>query len=209
MPDLAFEFGQIVVAHALAVASPGPDFALVLRQSLRHGRRAALFTSFGIGAGILVHVSYSILGLGLFLRTPPAAFQLLKYTGAAYLAWLGVQALRSAQLRGTSLPKAPSAMQAGRHAWLQGFMTNALNVKATLFFLALFPTVVSATTPKWVQVGYGLWMAAATAAWFSFVSLVFTHEAARRAFLRHSHWIDRLLGVVFLGFAVGLVWASV
>jgi threonine/homoserine/homoserine lactone efflux protein len=58
-------------------------------------------------------------------------------------------------------------------------------------------------------VGYGAWMAVATALWFSFVSCVFTRDAARRAFLRGSHWIDRLLGIVFLGFAAGLLLAHV
>src|SRR5690606_2691298 len=65
--DLWLQFGQIVIAHGLAVASPGPDFALVLRQSLARGRTVALWTSVGIGSGILVHVSYSLLGLGLLL----------------------------------------------------------------------------------------------------------------------------------------------
>ena len=93
MPDLWFEFGQIVLAHALAVASPGPDFALVLRQSLVHGRKTAIATSFGIGAGILVHVTYSLLGVGLLLKSSPLAFTFLKFVGAAYLGWLGIQAL--------------------------------------------------------------------------------------------------------------------
>jgi threonine/homoserine/homoserine lactone efflux protein len=66
---------------------------------------------------------------------------------------------------------------------------------------------VSVTTPKLVQVGYGIWMTLATVAWFSFVSVVFTREEVRRRFLRHGHWIDRALGVVFIGFAVSLVLA--
>ena len=95
-----------------------------------------------------------------------------------------------------------------RAAWTTGFLTNALNPKATLFFVALFPVVVNPATPRSVQVGYGLWMALATAAWFSLVSFVFTQPATRRAFLRWSHWIDRALGVVFLGFAAGLALAT-
>jgi RhtB (resistance to homoserine/threonine) family protein len=211
MPDLALEFGQIVLAHALAVASPGPDFALVLRQSLAHGRRTAILTSLGIGTGILVHVTYSLLGIGLLLQSSEVAFTALRFAGAAYLAWLGVQMLRAARPRNPGAP-APAVMgvrPSGRAAWVTGFLTNALNPKATLFFLALFPTVVSAQTPLLVKVGYGAWMAVATALWFSFVSCVFTRDAARRAFLRGSHWIDRLLGIVFLGFAAGLLLAHV
>ena len=66
---------------------------------------------------------------------------------------------------------------------------------------------MSVTTPKLVQVGYGIWMTLATVAWFSFVSVVFTREEVRCRFLRHGHWIDRALGVVFIGFAVSLMLA--
>ena len=95
-----------------------------------------------------------------------------------------------------------------RAAWTTGFLVNVLNPKAALFFIALFPLAVSVTTPKWIQVGYGLWMTVTTALWFSFVSVVFTKEQVRQSFLRHGHWIDRALGVVFLGFAASLLFTS-
>ena len=96
-----------------------------------------------------------------------------------------------------------------RGAFVTGFLTNALNPKATLFFISLFVLIVSPTTPKLIQAGYGLWMAVATAGWFCAVSMVFTREEVRRTFLRHGHWIDRALGVVFLGFAASLAVATV
>lgn len=216
------EFLTIVVAHALAVASPGPDFALVLRQSLAHGRRTALWSSVGIGCGLSVHIGYCILGLGYFLKNSEAALATVKYLGAAYLAWVGVQALRS-KPRETDLDAgrglSPTLADAVGHkarptgptdasAWTTGFLVNVLNPKAALFFISLFPLAVSVTTPKLVQVGYGVWMTLATVAWFSFVSVVFTREDVRRRFLRHGHWIDRALGVVFIGFAVSLVFAK-
>ncbi len=83
MPDLWREFSQVALAHLLAVASPGPDFALVLRQSLTHGRRTALWTSLGIGTAILLHVTYSLLGLGLLIRSSALWFGVVKYAGAA------------------------------------------------------------------------------------------------------------------------------
>ena len=85
---------------------------------------------------------------------------------------------------------------------------NLFNPKAALFFIALFPLTVSPTTPKWIQIGYGAWMTVSTIGWFSLVSVVFTRESVRRAFLRHGHWIDRALGVVFLGFAASLAFTS-
>ena len=93
MQDYWVEFAKVAVAHALAVASPGPDFAVVVRQSLSKGRRAAVCTSVGIGTAILLHVGYSLLGLGLLIRGSEAWFNGLKYAGAAYIAWLCVQAV--------------------------------------------------------------------------------------------------------------------
>lgn len=208
------EFLTIVVAHALAVASPGPDFTLVLKQSLGRGRRAAIWTSLGIGAGISLHVAYSLLGISLLIANSPVAFSGLKYAGAAYLAWVGLQALRArpradpAGVPGGDLRPADRVGAANRSAFALGFLTNALNPKATMFFLALFPMAVSTSTPKLVQLGYGIWVILYTGAWFCLVSAVFTRPEIRDRFLRHGHWIDRALGVVFLGFAASLAFAT-
>jgi len=205
------EFLTIVVAHGLAVVSPGPDFALVLRQSLRHGRNTALWTSVGIGSGLCVHITYCLLGLGLFLQKSAVALTTVKWLGAAYLAWVGLAALR-AKPRDSDVvgdkPRPTGNTPSARAAWMTGFLVNVTNPKAALFFISLFPLAVSTTTPKWIQAGYGAWMVVTTALWFSFVSVVFTQDEVRRSFLRHGHWIDRALGVVFLGFAVSLAVAT-
>lgn len=205
------EFLQVALAHLLAVASPGPDFAIVLRQSLAHGRRTAIWTSLGVGTAILLHVTYSLLGLGLLIRGSALWFNAVKFAGAAYIAWIGIQSLR-AQPR-PAIASAGNVAGPGRPgergAFATGFLTNALNPKATLFFISLFVLVVDPQTPKWIQAGYGLWMSVATAAWFCLVSVVFTHAEVRGRFLRHGHWIDRALGVVFLGFAASLLLATI
>ena len=207
------EFITIVVAHALAVASPGPDFALVLRQSLAHGRRTAVWSSIGIGCGLSVHITYCLLGLGFFLKNSAGALATVKYLGAAYLLYVGVQALRTRPAKDgdevSSVALAKEDTRPTDHAaWLNGFLVNVLNPKAALFFISLFPLAVSVTTPKLIQVGYGVWMTLSTMAWFSFVSVVFTRTEVRRRFLAHGHWIDRALGVVFIGFAVSRVFAK-
>ena len=104
-------------------------------------------------------------------------------------------------------PKVGSAGE--RRAFVVGFLTNALNPKATLFFISLFVLAVNPQTPKLIQAGYGLWMAVATAAWFCLVSVLFTQPEVRIKFLRHGHWIDRALGLVFLAFAASLVVATI
>ncbi|HUR60027.1 MAG TPA: LysE family transporter [Opitutaceae bacterium] len=206
MHDYWLEFSKVALAHLLAVASPGPDFAIVLKQSLLNGRRAAIWTSIGVGTAILLHVTYSLLGFGLLIRSSPLWFNVFKFAGAAYIAWLGVQGLRAK-------PRTPdSAVAAGgvseRGAFASGFLTNALNPKCTLFFISLFVLIVNPATPKFVQAGYGVYMSVATMAWFSLVSLVFTRDDVRGRFLAQGHWIDRALGVVFLAFALSLAFSS-
>lgn len=210
MHDYWGEFLKVALAHLLAVASPGPDFAIVLRQSLVHGRRTALWTSVGIGTGILLQVAYSLLGLGLLIHSSELWFNGVKYAGAAYIAWLGVQALRARPPGEGDGPSGVAGARAPneRGAFATGFLTNALNPKATLFFLSLFVLLVSPRTPKLIQAAYGLWMAVATLGWFSLVSVIFTRAEVHRRFLGWGHWIDRALGVVFIGFALSLVLAS-
>ncbi|KJY94648.1 LysE family transporter [Pseudoalteromonas ruthenica] len=201
------EFLAIASAHFFAVASPGPDFAVVLRQSVRFGRDNALITSAGVGAGILVHIIYCLVGVALLISQAPDLFNLLKYMAAAYLAYMGIQALRHAkpgqveQVHPTTTQPAESFIVAFR----RGFLTNALNPKATLFFLSLFTLVISIDTPKWVQLGYGLYMALATWAWFSFLSIMLTRARVRTFFLAKGFWFDRAIGVVLLLLATQVV----
>lgn len=211
MSDLLVEFAKITVIHLLAVASPGPDFAIVLKQSIAHGRRTAIWTSIGIGTGILLHVSYSLLGIGLLVKSSPVAFAVLKYTGAAYLAWIGVKALLSKAASRedvTGVTVTAQAVPPARSAFGLGFLTNALNPKATLFFVAFFSVIISASTPLWVRAGYGVWVAFTTMAWFTLVSLVFTKPSVRLRFLKSGHWFDRVMGVLLIALAVKLALAG-
>jgi RhtB (resistance to homoserine/threonine) family protein len=210
MHDLWMEFGKVAAAHMLAVASPGPDFAIVLRQSLTFGRRTAIWTSIGIGTAILLHVGYSLLGIGLLLKSSEVWFTALKYAGAAYLTWLGIRALKAKPRAVETGPASPGPeVPSGSGAFVTGFLTNALNPKVTLFFVALFVTVISPETPKIIQLGYGVWMSVTTMAWFSLVSVLFTRDVVRRRFLRHGHWIDRALGLVFIALAFSLALSTV
>lgn len=209
METFWLQFGAVALAHALAVGSPGPDFTLVLRQSLIAGRGPAVASAIGVGCGILVHVTYALLGVGLLLRHEPRLFAALKWVGAGYLAWLGWRALRSRAGNAVDPSAKPSAAEvssAWRGAWRRGFLTNVLNPKATLFFLALFTVGIDPLTPRWALMIYGLWMAVATMAWFSLVAVIMARPGVRAAYRRGAVWIDRLLGVVFLGFAASLLW---
>jgi RhtB (resistance to homoserine/threonine) family protein len=197
------EFLTVALIHLLAVASPGPDFAVVVRESVTHGRRAGTWTALGVGSAIFLHVGYSLLGIGLIVSQSIVLFNALKWLAAAYLLYIGFKAIRAK-------PAAPSAEQlqaepverTPKAAYVAGFMTNGLNPKATLFFLSLFTVVINPHTPLWVQAGYGVYLAVATAAWFCLVAMLFSQQRVRAGFARMGHWFDRTMGAVLIALGV-------
>nr|WP_247655174.1 LysE family transporter [Pseudoalteromonas sp. MMG007] len=198
----------IAIAHFFAVASPGPDFAVVLKQSVQQGRRNALWTSAGVGAAILLHVGYCVLGVALILTQSPNLFMALKYLAGAYLAYLGVQALRAAKPPENTSDTIENKTVLEESVWLafrRGFVTNALNPKATLFFMSLFTLVISVTTPTSVQIAYGVYMALATWVWFSMLSLILSKPGVRGFFQKSGYWFDRGIGVILIALAIRVV----
>jgi RhtB (resistance to homoserine/threonine) family protein len=203
------EFLTVALIHLLAVASPGPDFAIVVRESVAHGRRAGTWTALGVGTGIFVHVAYSLLGIGLIVSQSIVLFNALKWLAAAYLFYIGIKALRAKPAAPGSLEVVgDSAERSPRGAFMTGFVTNGLNPKATLFFLSLFTVVINPHTPLAVQAGYGVYLAFATAIWFCLVALLFSQRRVRAGFARMGHWFDRLMGAVLVGLGVKLAFTE-
>ena len=138
------DFLLFVCSGVLLSITPGPDTLYVISRSSTQGWRAGLVAALSIGAGTLVHISAAALGLSAILAASATAFTAVKFVGAAYLLYVGISLIRSA---GKASPAAsaidfrPAPM---RDVFLQGFLTNALNPKVALFFLAFLPQFVSA-----------------------------------------------------------------
>ena len=208
MSQYLLELASLMAIFAFAIVSPGADLAMVMRQSLVHGRRSAIVTSFGIGTSLMFHVTYTILGLGLIISQSIYLFNIVKWCGVAYLVYIGIKALRAGKadlsveaVKGDADGKSE---QSALRAFGLGFLANALNPKPVFFFLSIFSTVVSAHTPIAVKLGYGLVMAACLIAWFVGVSLFMTTPKMRAAFARASQWIDRASGLVFIALGIKL-----
>ncbi|WP_454842283.1 LysE family translocator [Pseudomonas hormoni] len=202
------EFLALATIHFLAVVAPGPDFAVTIRQSVRFGRGVGIFTALGIGAGISVHVLYTLLGVGALMHTTPWLLTVAKIVGGAYILYLGVSLLRSqpkSVLEGEKEADEPMVEQTLLKAFTTGFLTNATNPKATLFFLAIFTTLISATTPLNIQALYGVWMCFVNALWFVIVALFFSSVRVRVLFMRMGHWFERTMGVILILFAGRLI----
>ncbi|MDO6707193.1 LysE family translocator [Photobacterium sp. 1_MG-2023] len=202
------EFLSLALIHFMAVVAPGPDFVVTVRQSLKFGRLHGVITALGIGTGLSVHVLYTLLGVSALMHTSETLLLVAKLLGACYLVYLGVQLCRSKPAKGQMAVNGENAseteQQSLRRAFGIGFLTNATNPKATLFFLAVMTNVVGVDTPLAVQAFYGIWMCSVNAVWFMLVSLVFSAPKARNWFHHQMHIIERTLGVVLLAFAARL-----
>ncbi len=207
MIDIQFSvWATIAIMHFVAVISPGPDFAVVLKQSLQKGLSSALWTSFGISVGILLHVAYSILGISLLINTTPWMYHGLLYIAAAYFIYIGVSALRSQPSSENSVnQKARNVSSRWYKDFGLGFLTNGLNPKATLFFLALFSAAIPEQTELATKVFYGVYLAVATALWFFFLSYVSNIRSIRNGYQRYGYFFDRLMGVVLISMAILLL----
>ncbi|KFE57701.1 LysE family transporter [Pseudomonas syringae] len=204
------EFLTVALIHLLAVASPGPDFAVVVRESVAHGRRAGTYTAMGVGTAIFLHVGYSLLGIGLIVSQSIVLFNALKWAAAAYLLYIGFKALRAKPASASDAPvNVAVGERTARGAFTSGFITNGLNPKATLFFLSLFTVVINPHTPLWVQAGYGVYLAVATGIWFCLVARLFSQERVRAGFARMGHWFDRAMGGVLVALGLKLAFTEV
>jgi threonine/homoserine/homoserine lactone efflux protein len=135
--------GVFLIAALILAFTPGPGLLYVLARTLAGGRADGFASLLGTSVGGLVHVLLAALGLSALLAASAQAFLVVKYVGAAYLVFLGVRALRQAR-RGAALPaaQAPTRRASPRHAFYEGIVTEALNVKTALFFLAFIPQFI-------------------------------------------------------------------
>lgn len=197
-------FVVITIVHLLAAASPGPDFAFVTRQSLIHGRRAGLLASIGIALGLGIHIAYSAAGLAAIVAHSVEWMTAIKVLGGLYLLYLGFSGLRSrAATAAVDVRETASAPTSARLV-TGGFLCNAFNPKAPIYFLALFTVVLSPTLPAPTLIAYGLWLMVLQWLWFSLVAAIFAHGYVRGRLLAVRHWIDRVFGaaMILLGIRV-------
>lgn len=192
----------VLVIGCLAVISPGPNLAIILRNSLVYSRRAGVYTALGLSAGNLIHATYCLVGVGVIITQSILLFNTVKYFGAAYLIYIGIQSLRTQKYTATGTTQ-PAARSMSRAVAIRtGFLTNLLNPKVTLFFLALFTQIIRPATPLPAQALYGLTMVGLEFAWFALVAVVISQPVIKDRFLAISHWIERTTGVVLIALGI-------
>lgn len=191
----------------LLVMSPGPNGVLIAKTVPTSGRLAGFATVFGFMASFYLHGALSIFGISLILLQSAWAFSIVKYLGALYLLWIGAKALYAA-IKGTGDTAMPTPAKRQRGLWkamAEGFLTNALNPKVSMFYLAAFPQFItvgeSSFAGSFTLVSLH---AAINGLWFSAMVLLLARLTSATQNQRFQRWLKGVTGVVFMGFGLKL-----
>ncbi len=187
---------------------PGPDFALVTKNTLLHSRRAGIMTSFGIGNAVLIHISYCALGLALVISQSIVIFNIIKYIGAIYLFYLGIKCLfakNTAENHDPSSDHFKKTAMSDLTAFRQGFLCNVLNPKASLFFLAVFTLIIKPDTPRFLEILFIVEMYVIVNAWFCSLTVLLSHPRVLLGLNKIEKYISKALGLFLIGFGIALV----
>lgn len=206
--DLAQGLLIITSVHLLAAASPGPDFVLVSQQTLCNGKRAGLLCSMGIALGLSVHILYSAFGLAALIANSASALWIIRLLGGSYLIYLGISGLRAKATEGAAIEKGKVEQDSAFKTIGMGFLCNALNPKAPIYFISLFTIVISQTSPTQYLFIYGLWLMVLQFIWFALVTLLLSRPLITAKFHSLGYWIDRITGSAMLFLGINLLFSS-
>ena len=210
------DFWLFVAAGLLLNVTPGPDVAYIVARSAKLGWRGGAVAALAIGAGCFVHIAAAMLGLSALLATSAFAFSLLKWIGAAYLVYVGVTLLLATSHGAPArdgLPADPAARADAtrlRTVFWQGFLTNALNPKVALFFLAFLPQFIAADAPSkpLAFAALGLVFNLNGTLWNLAVAWFAARVATTRPYARIGLWLQRAIGGMFILLGVRLALAQ-
>lgn len=198
---MSADLGAFLVVAAIVVITPGVDMAVVTRNALMDGRRAALLTALGINLGVLFWVMAAALGLAAVVAASATAFAAIKFAGAVYLIYLGLMALRLGQR--AEAADAPSR-EPGRAPFRQGLVSNLLNPKIAVFFTGLLPQFVGSHGSAAELLLLGFLFNSLGVAWLTGYALlaargrnVLSRPAVKRT-------LDRVTGIVLIGLGARL-----
>ncbi len=195
----------ITSIHLLAAASPGPDFILVSQQTLANGKKAGLMCSIGIALGLSIHIIYSALGLAAIIANSESALWTIKILGGCYLLYLGFNGLKAKPDNSVSNKQTRAIKYSNKKSIGIGFLCNALNPKAPIYFVSLFTVVLSPDMPIYQIAIYGVWMMIIQLAWFSTVVMLLSRPSINQKFKKFGHWVDRVLGGAMIALGIKLI----
>lgn len=201
------------LTSTLLILAPGPDSMLVMRNTLRNGRRAGWVTAAGTLSGLLVWAVAAALGLSALLRVSHLGYDILRLVGACYLIWLGLSSLGISRRKHDSPAASPSGEPAGpvpseagwARVYLNGLLTNLLNPKIGASFVAFLPGFIPAGVSTAVfSLALGGWFIVETAAWLAALAWMVARGAGWLHRSTVQRWLERVTGIALLGFGLRL-----
>jgi len=187
----------IAIVSLLAAISPGPDFFIVLKNSLTCSRKSGFLTAFGVSLALIVHLAYTLIGLGILIAESPLLYAFLKYGGVAYLFYIGLSGVISSFRNSDRLDTNCSSISnqiSSFKSLRQGFLTNLLNPKAAIFFISLFSQFIDSNTPTLLRIEYAFINWSITLGWFLFFSFLITSKGFVNKIDRFRIYVDRIMG---------------
>jgi len=193
-------FTSFILASLIFVVSPGIDTMFVLNKSIIQGKKTGIYAAMGICTGVLIHTTLAAFGLSLLLAKSALAFSIIKYLGAAYLIYLGFLKLILQKKSQTLAPTVNATSSVGK-TFLSAVLTNTLNPKVAIFFLAFFPQFISsvALTNALPFILLGSTYAFLSLLWFSILALfagAFTNKLQSSSLF--NYWLNRCSAIIFI-----------
>lgn len=214
----------LAVIHCLALVSPGPDFAIIIKTSTQQSRQTALMCAIGISVAILVHSLLSLMGISLMIQQSEIAYLLVQIIGVSYLAYMGFGALvsvtKSFKNQTRLTPETETTFEQSElkkdhqphfdaissiKGFQLGLYTNLLNPKALIFFITIFTVLVTPQVTVETKVASATLLFILSLMWFCFLAIILTKPAIQQKMAKGSKIIDAITGVIFMGVAITIL----
>jgi threonine/homoserine/homoserine lactone efflux protein len=205
--------GAAVVAHFLALLSPGPDFFIVVRSGIKNKRRNAIGVAFGIALANAIYIAICIIGIGAIIAKSMTAMVVLKIVGGLFLTYLAYLSFKAEKNDYHHLMQYSKESDISTSSFVKefvtGFLSGILNPKNIIFYLSLFSLVLTNEVSLFVKVALGVWMTLLVFFWDAFIIFALSRTSVRSVFSRLAYYIDKLAGVILGVFGAKLLESAV
>jgi len=191
------------IAHLVAVTSPGPDTALIIRQVARGGRASGYYSAAGIGFGVFIHSVLASSGISLLLISNENLKFIISLIGGLFLLYLGINSFVSIDEKNKN-----EAYSEDKSSFIKGLFTNIFNIKALIFFVSLF-TIIADSLSGFYLLIFPLYFGIMTTLWFTFLTFVLTTPKLNTVFINHSKNIEKIAAIFLIGIGLLIIFTII
>jgi threonine/homoserine/homoserine lactone efflux protein len=205
---------MIGLVHLVALVSPGPDFAMILRSSIQHGKQYALLSALGLTCGVAFHVTYCMLGLNLLINSLPYFIYVVAAFGSVYFFYQGYKSIafaiktKNQEISLATFNHTNATASNENMTWKAistGFFTNALNPKAFVYFLSFFAVAIAKIKTPYLSIAVSVEVILLTWLWFTFLSLIVSSDRFLKIMHKYNFVTNVSIGVVFILFSISMI----